>query len=242
MSKSLLLDLQFSLIMIFILRIIFSPIEDWFFFNFLNIINIFLSSKSGITWNFQINPMIEGVLATLVTIICIDGASFFIHRLMHKVAWLKRIHAIHHSATELNFFTALRQHPLEPLILNSARSIASAIGLGVFHWFFSAKTPVYVIYELGAGFFIYMFTVNLHHSHVPVHYPKFLRYFLISPHVHHLHHSKNPVHFGKNYGVVFSFWDKLFGTYCEDKIEIGELRFGLVNSKELTTYWRSLKL
>lgn len=170
---------------------------------------------------------IEALFATAVTMLSIDFASYVVHRLLHKVPILWKIHRVHHSATSLTPLTTYRQHPLEPLILYGARGLAAGIGLSVFYLFFPHRTPVITVAGLGAGFFIYMFTVNLHHAPVPVRYPRRLRRWLISPHIHHLHHSANPIHYGRNFGVVFAIWDRLFHTYRDVEFEPGTLQFGL---------------
>jgi sterol desaturase/sphingolipid hydroxylase (fatty acid hydroxylase superfamily) len=169
----------------------------------------------------------EAIGATLVTMLAIDGISYYAHRLMHRSRYLWAIHAIHHSAENLTPLTTYRQHPLELLFLNGARVIAAGIALAIFHGFFKAQTPVWTVSGMGAGFFVYMFTVNLHHSFVPVRYPKWLRYVLVSPHVHHIHHSVEPHHQNRNFSVVFSFWDRLCHTYHDEEIGLQELRFGL---------------
>jgi sterol desaturase/sphingolipid hydroxylase (fatty acid hydroxylase superfamily) len=119
--------------------------------------------------------------------------------------------------------------------------VSAAIGLSLLHLFFQSKTPVITYNGIGIGFFVYMFTVNLHHSHVPVSYPKVLRYILISPHIHHIHHSVDPKHANKNLGVVFSIWDRLFGTYFDEDVKLNQLSFGIKNLNEkisLKHSWR----
>ncbi|MBC7428106.1 MAG: sterol desaturase family protein [Bacteriovorax sp.] len=222
LSKETIIDLFFCIFILMLLKSWISPFEDWLFSS--QLMNT--QKLLGHTWSFKLPPLIEGILATIVTMIAIDAASYFTHRWMHTNKLLWRTHRLHHSVTILNFMSTYRQNPLEIIILNIFRTLAAAIGLAFFHWFFPEETPVITIQGLGAGFFIYMFTVNLHHSHIPVHYPNFLRYVLISPHVHHLHHSTNSRHVGKNFGVVFSIWDRFFGTYYEENVKIGELRFG----------------
>ncbi|MBC7713206.1 MAG: sterol desaturase family protein [Rhizobacter sp.] len=222
LSKESLVDFLCCIFVLIILKKWMSPFEDWLFTSQLNNMNHFLVTS----WSFKLPPLAEGILATLVTMIAIDAASYFTHRWMHSSKILWKTHKFHHSITQLNFMSTYRQNPIEVIILNVFRTLAAAIGLAFFHWFFPDQTPVITIQGLGAGFFIYMFTVNLHHSHIPVHYPKFVCYILISPHVHHLHHSTNSRHVGKNFGVVFSIWDRFFGTYHEENVKIGELRFG----------------
>jgi sterol desaturase/sphingolipid hydroxylase (fatty acid hydroxylase superfamily) len=170
---------------------------------------------------------VEAALATIVTMLCFDFASYAAHRALHASPFLWSLHSVHHAAEQLTPLTTYRQHPLEPLLLNGARGAAAGLGLGFFHLIFPQSTPVVTVLGLGAGFFIYMFTVNLHHSPVPVNYPSWLKRVLVSPHVHHLHHSSEPQHFDRNFGVVFSFWDRFFETYLDEKVGLGELRFGL---------------
>ncbi len=163
---------------------------------------------------FHLPPVIEGILLTIVVMIAYDFSSYGMHRLMHQVPILWRVHGFHHSAEKLSFLTTYRQHPLEPVILGMARSCAAALSIIAFHCIFPAGAQVITVLGLGAGFFLYMFTVNLHHSSVPIRYPGVLRRILISPHVHHWHHSADKQNI--NYGVIFSFWDRWFGTYFED--------------------------
>jgi sterol desaturase/sphingolipid hydroxylase (fatty acid hydroxylase superfamily) len=168
--------------------------------------------------------------------LCIDFTSYIIHRFMHSQPWLWHVHSVHHSAKVLTPLTTYRQHPLEPLILNVCRAGAAGLGLVFFRAFFPNETPVFTLYGLGAGFFVYMFTVNLHHSMIPVSYPKVLRRIFVSPHLHHLHHSKNEKHFNCNYGVVFSVWDQIFGTYQDQEFGLGELHFGLASANVLVDH------
>jgi lathosterol oxidase len=52
------------------------------------------------------------------------------------------------------------------------------------------------------------------HSSTSIKLPHFLNYILILPNNHYYHHSK--VCFkknGQNFGLIFSFWDLMFGTY-----------------------------
>ncbi len=35
---------------------------------------------------------------------------------------------------------------------------------------------------------------------------------ILCPHYHQLHHSTNPKHYDKNFGLMLSIWDRIFGT------------------------------
>ena len=56
---------------------------------------------------------------------------------------------------------------------------------------------------------------------------RWLRWVLVTPNMHSLHHSSYQPETDSNYGTVFTFWDRLFGTYRHaplggyDKLQIG---------------------
>jgi sterol desaturase/sphingolipid hydroxylase (fatty acid hydroxylase superfamily) len=54
-----------------------------------------------------------------------------------------------------------------------------------------------------------------------------LEWVFITPRLHHVHHSDNLTLSNANFGVIFSIWDRLFGTYV-DPDEVKEpLSFGI---------------
>jgi sterol desaturase/sphingolipid hydroxylase (fatty acid hydroxylase superfamily) len=224
------IDLILSFFMLLGLSKIILPLQNWVF-EIVQRLEGLLGAPPAILPVFRFNPVIEGILATLIAMLAYDFASYATHRLMHSNPLLWRIHAFHHSAENLTFFTTYRQHPLEPVILAIARTVAATLSLVIFHYFFPSQTPVITVFGLGAGFFAYMFTVNLHHSPIPVSYPLFLRKVFISPHVHHLHHSADLRHHGKNYGVVFSFWDRWLKTYHDENVGLNQIHFSATNHR-----------
>jgi sterol desaturase/sphingolipid hydroxylase (fatty acid hydroxylase superfamily) len=54
-----------------------------------------------------------------------------------------------------------------------------------------------------------------------------LAWLVVTPVLHRVHHSRHPADVATNYGLVFSVWDRLLGTYRsgpeygEDAIEFG---------------------
>jgi sterol desaturase/sphingolipid hydroxylase (fatty acid hydroxylase superfamily) len=230
LRRSSLTDLKYTAFYLLVLRAAITTVEGAAFTGALAFSARALGAlrpEGSVSWTFTASPLIEGALATAATMISIDFASYAVHRLMHAIPALWKIHRTHHSAEQLTPLTTYRQHPLEPLLLYGARGLAAGTALAALHVLFPSHTPVITISGLGAGFFVYMFTVNLHHAHIPVRYPRWLRAVLISPHIHHLHHSADPRHHDRCYGVVFSWWDRLFGTYLDEEFEPGEIRFGL---------------
>ncbi len=176
---------------------------------------------------WELPDLLEGFLATAITMLAFDLAAYLIHRAMHRWQWLWTIHRVHHSVTFLTPLSNFRQHPLEPLLLSAARGLAAGAALGGLHLLLPRATPVWMFGGLGVGFFLYMLTVHLHHAPVAVHYPRWVRAWFVSPHQHHIHHSADPRHFDKNFGVIFAFWDRWGGTACDEELAGRELTWGL---------------
>jgi sterol desaturase/sphingolipid hydroxylase (fatty acid hydroxylase superfamily) len=49
------------------------------------------------------------------------------------------------------------------------------------------------------------------HTHLPISFGV-IDHVVISPHYHQLHHSTAKKHWDKNFGLMFSVWDRMFGT------------------------------
>ncbi|KAK6042849.1 hypothetical protein COOONC_19646 [Cooperia oncophora] len=54
-----------------------------------------------------------------------------------------------------------------------------------------------------------------------------IEYIISTPSSHRVHHGRNPYCIDRNYGAVFSVWDRLFGTY-EPERKNEEIAYGLV--------------
>ena len=184
------------------------------------------------------NAMFQGifedwVVATLFTatlFIVDDFAKYWIHRWLHTIPFLWPYHRVHHSATALNFFTIFRTHPVEGVLFSIRTALAQGFVLGVFFFLFAEQVTLLML--LGANVFFFAFNIlgsNLRHSPVAMPYPKWLERYLMSPAQHHIHHSKAVEHKDKNFGIVFSCWDRWFGGFCHSQANI-ELDYGVGNN------------
>jgi sterol desaturase/sphingolipid hydroxylase (fatty acid hydroxylase superfamily) len=171
--------------------------------------------------------LVQSAVVTIAVMLAIDLGTFIAHRLHHTFPALWEMHAVHHSAEQLTLFTAHRLHPLEALLRAAVQGLVTGSVLAALEVAFGQVAPVISIWGLGAGFFLNSFTNNLLHSHVPVRYPRWLRRFVLSPHIHHLHHSKARAHRDRNFGAMFPYWDRLCGTYLDVEVGLGDVAFGL---------------
>ena len=169
---------------------------------------------------------------TITLFIVDDFAKYWIHRWLHTIPFLWPYHRVHHSATALNFFTIFRTHPIEGVLFSIRTALAQGFVLGVFFFLFSEQVSLMML--LGANVFFFAFNIlgsNLRHSPVAMPYPRWLERYLMSPAQHHIHHSKASEHKDKNFGIVFSCWDRWFGGFCHSQTN-KELEYGVSSEEE----------
>ena len=131
-------------------------------------------------------------------VLLIDFLDWFHHWVRHQVPWLWQFHVIHHSQRNLNLFTDSRYHVLEYIVSETIR-IIPLLALGV-----EATSIVYVV-------MFKLFLTRMYHANIKTNLGP-LRYILVTPQSHRIHHSNEPHHRDKNFGVLLSIWDRLFGT------------------------------
>ncbi len=176
---------------------------------------------------------------TLFLFLLDDLTRYWLHRLLHKIPILWSFHKVHHSATTLNPFTVFRTHPFEAVLFSTRSALVQGIVTALFFFFFGDKVTLIMV--LGASIFTFVFNLmgsNLRHSPVSISYWDMLECIIMSPAQHHIHHSKAKKHIDKNFGVVLSIWDWIFGSLYLSKEE-EQLQFGL--SKEQSKEHHSLK-
>ena len=122
--------------------------------------------------------------------------------------------------------TLYRTHPVESLISSLRRVVVIGFSTGLFVFLFGAKVSVFDIIGINViGFFFNLFGSNLRHSHIWLSFGP-LNYIFISPAQHQIHHSRDPKYFDKNFGIVISLWDQLFGSFYHPA-QKENIRFGL---------------
>jgi len=174
-----------------------------------------LSQQYGVgLMNFIALPQWMGIVVTVLTL---DLVAYGQHYLLHRVDWLWRIHRTHHSDNDYDFTTGVRFHPLEAII-TGAIGFAAVTALGAPPAFVFIAT----LLETFNGF--------LEHSNIrmPRTLDRLLRVTLVTPAMHSIHHSKAGGDSQTNFGSIFPWWDRLFGTY-RDQPSVGEdaMAFGV---------------
>ena len=141
-------------------------------------------------------------LTWISALILYDFCYYWVHRTGHEINIMWASHVVHHSSEEFNLSTALRQ---------------SSTGF-LFRWMFYIPLallgyPVQVFVVVGLIDFIYQYWV---HTQL-VGKLGWMEKVFVTPSNHRVHHGQNDYCIDKNYGGIFCIWDRMFGTYADER-------------------------
>lgn len=185
----------------------------------LNVVNL-----PGLWWWVVVPP---------ATVVVRSLSGYFSHIALHKVPLLWRIHRVHHFDMAMDISTGLRSHPAEfvfALLVGVTVSVAFGLHPGTL-----------IAYEAIDLLFSLFSHANIR---LPPRLGAMLRPIFVTPQWHLVHHSSYQPQTDSNYGTVFSFWDRLFGTYGEmEEHRAGEFETGLreVRDGRTSSLWWQLK-
>lgn len=137
----------------------------------------------------------------MIAYLVADFAFMMMHYLSHRLAWLWRLHAVHHGVGRLYGFNGVIRHPLH-------QSIDMIVG----------NMPLVIMgmgHDVGLvlGFLISV-TLIVQHSNVDARLGPLQKHLSIGR-IHHLHHVNWGTEGDCNFGLLLTLWDKLLGTYKE---------------------------
>ncbi|HVO97541.1 MAG TPA: sterol desaturase family protein [Bryobacteraceae bacterium] len=143
------------------------------------------------------------LLAFAISFAAIDLAHYGSHIAYHRIGLLWRIHRVHHADPDFDVTTGFRFHPAESVLTQAL--VFALIAL-------TGPPPLAVLAAEIATIFEDIFE----HANVEIPSPldRFLRLWLITPNMHRVHHSVEIGEQNCNFGTIFPWWDRLFGTYA----------------------------
>lgn len=131
-------------------------------------------------------------------------AQYVAHYMLHKIKWLWKLHIVHHSDTQVDVTTGTRHHPLD-YIVRETFALGAIVIMGM-------PVAYYLVYRLLSVFFTYFNHANISLGKAD----KILSYVVVTPDMHKFHHHFEMPWTDTNFGNIFSFWDRIFGTMVYD--------------------------
>ena len=152
-----------------------------------------------------INDLLSPIFLWVLTFITIDFIFYWYHRCSHRVRFLWAVHMNHHSSEEMNFSVSLRQAWFGPLTKIPFFMFMPLLGFDP-------------IITAAAGIILTLWGVLGHTQWINRLGP--LEYIFVTPSAHRVHHGSNEEYLDKNYGNFLIIWDRLFGTFADEKSKV----------------------
>jgi sterol desaturase/sphingolipid hydroxylase (fatty acid hydroxylase superfamily) len=148
---------------------------------------------------FRLMDAIEPAwLNFILAFISVDLFWYVYHRISHRVSLVWIAHLVHHQPEEYNMSVNFANSPLGYFVRVLIYSPMVFFGLD----------PEYILLaQVVNGFY----QVLLHSELWPRW--KGVERYIVTPYFHQLHHSSAHAHLDKNYGGMFTIWDRIFGSY-----------------------------
>ena len=145
-------------------------------------------------------------LTYVIAFVALDFAGYWVHRIDHEYNLFWNAHIIHHSSEEFNLACALRQSISVVVRLFTIFLLPAAL-LGV-------PAPVVAVVAP-----LHLFAQFWYHTR-HIGRMGILEHIIVTPSHHRVHHAINPEYLDKNYSQIFIIWDKLFGTFREERPDL----------------------
>ena len=156
-------------------------------------------ATTGVTpspyWPHGLPAAAQAVLMILLA----DFIRYWLHLASHRIRFLWRLHAVHHSPRKLYWLNVGRFHPLEK-VLQFLLETSPFIVLGVGEY----VVALYFLFYAINGFF--------QHCNIKLKFGA-LNYVISTAELHRWHHSHNVLRSKCNYGNNLIVWDLLFRTW-----------------------------
>ena len=138
----------------------------------------------------------------ILALVLYDLCYYWAHRMGHEVNVMWASHVVHHSSEYYNLSTALRQTSTGAL----------------FGWVFYLPLavlgiPWQMLVIVGLIDLLYQYWV---HTEL-IGRMGVLDRILVTPSNHRVHHGQNDYCIDKNYGGILVLWDRLFGTFADER-------------------------
>lgn len=135
-------------------------------------------------------------------ILIADFCFYAVHRAMHEINIFWIFHQVHHSSQTYNLVSATRRPVLAVFIDAFILPLCFFFHprIAFFHWYVNGS--------------VYQFWL---HTEFCPRLPWIIEFIFNTPSQHRVHHGVNPYAIDKNYGGFLCIWDRLFGTFAQER-------------------------
>ncbi|MFX0556891.1 sterol desaturase family protein [Maribacter sp. CXY002] len=138
-----------------------------------------------------------------------EFGHFIYHYLGHKVRLFWCLHSTHHAPEDMNLSVTYAHFFLEAPYADTIRTTVCIV-LGV------EPTMLFLIMFIDGtyGAFIHVGDNIVKDARLG-----FLNKIMLTPSHHRVHHARNPLYMDTNFCNLLNIWDRVFGTYQEEKLD-----------------------
>lgn len=159
------------------------------------------------------------LLQFLLAVLVADLTQALLHRAYHRVPWLWRFHAVHHSSVQIDWLAGSRMHLLE-ILLTRGVVLAPLLAMGLA----AEAINAYVI--------VVGLQAVLAHANLGLRFG-WLESVLVLPRYHHWHHARDPAAVDANYAIHLPLVDRLLGTHHLPADGSWPADYGLLDPEEV---------
>lgn len=157
---------------------------------------------------------LPGWLQFLLAVLLADLFQAGLHRIYHKVPFLWRFHAVHHSSRNLDWLAGSRVHIVE-IVLTRSAVLLPLVVLGF-------SQPAVNAYVILVGIQAVLAHANLRTNF------GWLEYLIVTPRYHHWHHARHADYMDVNYAIHLPLVDMLMGTFKRPPSRVWPEEYGVM--------------
>lgn len=173
-------------------------------FAFVGCIIVFLNDKgyTQVYYEWSEGGWLWAICSFILMNLLHDTYFYFTHRLMHHPKLFKHVHLVHHRSVNPSPWAAYCFHPIEAFV---------EAGIFFLIVFLIPAHPSVLVF-----FLVYMISRNvLGHLGIELFPKSFFSHAAVNWNTTTTHHDLHHKNFNSNFGLYFTWWDRLLGT--EDK-------------------------
>ena len=187
--------------------VLFFTLDPWFD-------GLFGVARTAGYGTFHLDQLWPGItdnafVSFAIYLVIFDFVAYWTHRGQHHIEWWWRLHSLHHAQRQMTMWSDNRNHLLDSILVDVIIVLVAQL-VGVAPGQFVA---IIAFTQLSESF---------QHANVRVWFGRIGERLWVSPRFHRVHHSigigheslrnEQTVLGGHNFGVLFPWWDVLFGT------------------------------